>query len=200
MAIENGYATLAEWLEYAVEDAGTDTDDDALIEDMIEAASRFIDEKTQRTFYARTETRNFDVPPNKRVLILDDELLSLTSLTNGDSSTIATGDVRLYPLNNAPYSLVKIKSGSNEWWKADTDGDKEEAIKVEGSWGFSTTAPADVKQACMEIVKNLYGRRFGAEGEDSAVTLTVGGVVIEPTDISAFAASVIAKRRRIDLV
>ena len=77
MAIINGYATLAEF-KALLGITSTNATDDSIIEDCIEAASRYIDGKTRRTFYARTETRYFSVPDGgERQLDLDDDLLTI---------------------------------------------------------------------------------------------------------------------------
>jgi hypothetical protein len=71
-----------------------DTVDDALIEQCVEAASRAIDKHTNRTFYARTQTRLYNVPGwqtgFERVLYLDDDLLTVTTLTNAMHSTLCS--------------------------------------------------------------------------------------------------------------
>ena len=64
MTITNGYVTLDEYKKnyqrIGVDDV--DPEDDAFIEQAIEAASRWIDRETATQFYASTETRYFDVP------------------------------------------------------------------------------------------------------------------------------------------
>ena len=59
MAITNGYITLAEFKRYKGGMSVSNTGDDAVIEDMIEAASRFIDNMTGQYFYSDTGTRYY---------------------------------------------------------------------------------------------------------------------------------------------
>jgi hypothetical protein len=54
MTITNGYTTLAQFKEYLTPEAGTDTGDDALMEALIEMASRAIERHTGRVFYDTT--------------------------------------------------------------------------------------------------------------------------------------------------
>ncbi len=92
MAIVGGFTTLARYkAEYLVA-TSTSAADDAVIESLIESASRYIEgECYPRRFYATTETHYFDLPKggNGRTLFLDDYLLTATTLTNGDATTIA---------------------------------------------------------------------------------------------------------------
>ena len=176
MAITNGYATLAEFKLYK-KITTTDTDRDSVIEDIIEGASRDIDREVGRTFYARTETRYFDVPiDNSRLLRVDDDLLAITTLTNGDSNTIAATEYNLVPKNVAPYYGIRLKSGSAYYWNMDSSGNTEDVISIAGTWGWSSTAPNDIRQLCLAMSLNDYKKRFG-EGQQSA-TITAAGVVL----------------------
>ena len=159
MAITNGYATLAEFKLF--QDIGsTDTDDDKVIEDLVEASSRYIDRWTGRTFYARTETRYFDIPEG-RELEMDDDLLTITTLTNGDGGEIANTEYNLVPKNVSPYYAIKLKESSSEYWELDNDSNSEDVISVAGTWGFAATRPDDINFACLLIAASYYKRRFG---------------------------------------
>jgi len=180
MAITNGYATLAEFKAYKK----ITTDDlsrDAVIESIIEGASRDFDNETGRTFYARTETHYFDVPDG-RELWLDDDLLTVTTLTNGDDSTLADsdGDYSLIPRNHAPYYAVRLGLMSGLIWELDSEGNPEDVIELAGTWGYSTTAPHNVRQAVLQIAELDYDSRFGDGGTQGAVSITAAGVVITP--------------------
>ena len=88
--MKNSYVTRADFLEWVTpQDVTADAVDDSVIDDILEAASRYIDSQCHRAFYPRTETRSYDVP-NGRKLIVDDDLLAITTLTNGDDNTIAS--------------------------------------------------------------------------------------------------------------
>jgi len=181
MAIANGYATLAEFKLYVPIDS-TDTDDDKVIEDIIEAASRWVDSHCGgRTFYGRTETRYFDKPPG-RELRFDDDLLSITTLTNGDGDTIADTEYNFLPRNKAPYYGLKLKQSSTYAWAFDSDGNDEAVISIEGSWGYASTRPDDINLYCLELSKAAYNRRSGQSAEGVA-TITGAGVVITPQGV-----------------
>lgn len=194
MAITNGYCTLAEFKAYAIPKAGADAGDDAVLEDLIEAASRFIDGQTGRTFYARTETREFDIPEG-RELRLDDDLISVTTLTNGDGDTISSDDYVLLPANLAVKRAIKLKAGSAEIWELDSDGNAEQVISVAGSWGRYSSAPDDIKQATLAIARAANNRRAGQNTEGKA-RITAAGMVVEPIDVPEYAWRVIRRYAR----
>ena len=197
MAITNGYATLAEFKAWD-KISSTDTADDEVIEDIIEAVSRYIDGETSRTFYARTETRYFSVPyPRSRQLDLDDDLIAIAEdgLTNGNDETIASTEYNLIPKNVTPYRAIKLKASSTYYWTYDSDGNTEYVISVEGTWGYSTTAPHDIRQACLMIALSMYKRRFG-ENVSSTYKITAAGIVVTPQDVPSQAAKIIRKYNR----
>jgi hypothetical protein len=193
MAITNGYATLAEYKAYASIDS-TDATDDGVIEDLIESASRYIDAQTGRTFYARTETRYFSVP-GSRELRFDDDLLTITTLTNGNGTTIASTEYYFLPRNVSPKYALKLKEGSSTAWYPDSDSNYEYVISIAGTWGYTATRPDDISAACMEITKASYGRRKG-QNMQGVARVTAAGVVITPQDIPASAMAIIKRYRK----
>ena len=182
MAITNGYITLANF-KAMKNVTSTDTADDAVIERMIEQASRYMDAQTGRTFYAREDTRYFDVPGG-RELRLDDDLLTITTLTNGDGTELADTEYNLVPKNTAPHYAIKLKQGSSYYWNSDGSGNTEDVISVAGTWGYVDGAPMDVQQAVEDIVNRMYNRRYGTNN-DGQVKVTAAGVVVTPRDVSS---------------
>lgn len=133
-AIVNGYTTLAA-VKSLLNIASIDTGDDGVINDLITQTSRYIDDKTGRRFYPSVETHKFNTPDD-RELWLDDDLLSLTTLTNGDGDTIASTEYILQPANAYPKYAVRLKQVTNEYFETDDEGDSEQVISVLGWWGF----------------------------------------------------------------
>lgn len=196
MAISNGYATLTEYKNYE-RISSTDATDDSVIEDIIEAASRLIDTYTGRTFYARTETHYYNAPDGEYDLwINDDDLLTITTLTNGDGTTISASDYKLLPLNKSPKYQIYLKPSSNLIWAFDSNSESLGAITVLGTWGYSATAPDDIKQACLIIASAEYKRRFG-ENTSAAATVTGAGVVITPQGMPKSAVDILQKYRKL---
>lgn len=194
MTITNGYSTLAK-IKAVMRITTTDATDDGVIEDMITQASRIIDAQTRRTFYARTETHTYDAPEGASLYIDDDDLLTITKLTNGDAVEIANTKYKLYPLNQTAKWEIRLLDSTGLYWSATSSGDNDGAISVAGTWGYSSTTPADIEAACNDIVINAYHRRFG-ENTSGAATITGAGVVITPQDIPASAWAVIKTYRR----
>jgi len=193
MTISNGYTSLSEFKAWQSV-SSTDTTDDEVIEDIIEAASRYIDGETARTFYARTETRYFSVPKGRQ-LDLDDDLIAITTLTNGDANTIAATEYNLIPKNVTPYRAIKLKASSTYYWTHDSDGNSEYVISIAGTWGWAATAPHDIRQACLMIAMSMYKRRFG-ENVSSTYKVTAAGIVVTPQDVPSQAAAIIRKYNR----
>jgi len=192
MPITNGYATLAQFQQRAAIDDLAPVDD-AVIERLIEAASRYIDRYTGRTFYARSQTRHYDMPYGL-MLLLDDDLLTITTLTNGDGATIASTEYVLKPYNDPPYYAIDLV-GSTAGWQPNNNGVRR-AISVAGTWGYSSSAPTDITEACLQIAWHYYQRRFG-ENVSGIATVTAAGVIIAPEDIPNTAAALIKSYRKV---
>ena len=187
MAITNGYCTLAEYKLYS-KITSTDTNDDSVLEDIIEGVSRAIDTFTARTFYARTETRYYDTPEGQD-LQLDDDLLTVTTLTNGDGTVLTSQYYKLYPLNFPQKYMIRLTNTYG--WRIDPIAFQHGAISVAGTWGYSSTTPDDIKQICLYETQAEYHRRFG-ENMSTVATVTASGIVITP---QGFAASTLQKLR-----
>lgn len=190
MTITNGYTTLVK-VKALADITSTDATDDGYLEDLITQASRVIDNVTGRTFYARTETHYYDMPFSRELLVKDDDLLTVTSLTNGDGAVIPAAQYDLLPRNVSPKWAVRLKETSAYSWVSTSAGNIEGAITIAGTWGYSATTPADIESACNEIVVAAYHRRSGQNVTDT--TITSGGVVITPQGIPASARAILSR-------
>ncbi len=131
------------------------TVDDALLTFYIESAQDAITAHTRRTFDAGTveSTRYFPNDTytfNGSRLYLDDDLLTVSTLVNGDGGTISASGYWLQPRNTPPYGIIELKT--NEVWSFNTDGE----VAVTGVWGYSGTPPYDVQEACRELATYYY--------------------------------------------
>lgn len=209
----NEYCTLANLKAFA-HITSTDASDDAVLSGLILSTSRGIDAFLFRKFYSRSETHTFDVPDyavpyplslpgyagntHGRVLFLDDDLLSVTTLTNGDSTTIPSTEYNLYPLNEPAKRELRLKASSSYSFQSDTSGNNEGVISLAGVWGGVAGSPSvtsgwsgsasdaisgeimsRLELATKIIATDLYKKRTGQSGE-GAVTVTAAGVVIRP--------------------
>jgi hypothetical protein len=134
----------------------SDTTDDAVLEAIVESVSRAIDDFCGgRRFYAATQTRYYTSTSGRRLLV--DDLLSVTSIKtdddrDGDYETTWTATDYLL----APYN-AQLESVPQPYWRIEVapDGDYwfpvcvPRGVQIVGSWGFSSTTPDVVEQACL---------------------------------------------------
>jgi len=180
------YLTIAEFKSYA-SILSVDGVDDVVITNLITAASRYIDKFTNRRFYASTETHYIDVPRNgndRRMLYLDDDCLSVTTLTNGNTTVITSTYYHLLPLNSSPKYAIRLKDSSTYNWEPTSAGDRIGAITVAGSWGYCSTTPGDIKQACYEMALAAYRRRSTIGSGQMGGAILPSGVIVQPEDVS----------------
>lgn len=195
MTITNGYCTSAEFLAYSspkTSSGAMTTAQVTVVENIIESASRLIDNQTRKTFYATPASKNYDVPYGNQLDIEDDWLLSVGKITNGDGVEVTSGDYIFKPANTSPKYAIKLKDSSTVSWEFDASGNSEQVIAVSGSWGYTSTAPMDIKEACLEIASAWYKRRFG-ENMSSETVVEPSGIVITPKDIPVSAKSILNK-------
>lgn len=174
------YCTLAQVKGYL---GSEEVGDDALIEDLIDYSQSIIDAVTQKTFEAAADsTRYFDAVANVhgRTLWFDKPIVSITSITNGDGTTVSTSEYVKVPPNDAPYWGVTIKSDQSIYWTYDDA--HENAITVVGKWAYSTTAPNAIKHACIRLAAFLYRQRDSSSDFDRPVVVE-GAMTILPGDL-----------------
>ena len=114
------------------------------------------------------------------VLMLDKDLRSITGITNGDGTTITSTQYNLEPRNDPPYQYIRLKSGHS--WIFDTDGE----VAIDGNWGYTTTAPADITQATIRLTAYLY-RQKDASIFDVVADPSVGVITVPqgfPADVA----------------
>lgn len=179
------YITLAGFKSYVDELTGGvqssfTVAEDAVLQSFIDQAQAEIERVTERRFEAATATRYYrEDAVDGDTLHLDADLLSVTTLTNGDGTTITGTDFWLLPDNATPKTAIRLKSAAS--WAFGTDG----RIAVAGSWGFSATAPEDVKRCAYRLAWFYWSKRSAA-GETSVLGDSVVQVAAEyPADVKA---------------
>lgn len=113
-----------------------DTEDDNLLHHYAIKASRIIDRECARVFYPKVETRIYDIPKTRK-LKFDKDLLSVTTLTNGDDSEISSSEYFLLPYNESPKYALELEPASASIWQIDASGGRYQkgVIDVLGVWG-----------------------------------------------------------------
>lgn len=131
------YTTLTQ-VRRMITPAATDTNDDDILRRKIQAASGILRGRCRRSFVPYLATLRFDAVPGVRLtpyeLMLDEDLLAVTTATNGDGTTISSGNLVLRPLNAPPYHALCIKRSAGVTWAWDDDW--EQAISIAGVWGY----------------------------------------------------------------
>lgn len=164
-------------------------DDDDLIEDLIERAEIAIDTYTGRVFEADTETRYFErrhLSDDRFTLLMDRDLLTITTLTNGDSgaTVIPAANYWLVDANGGrnygpPYHGIRLKIDCDYSWEFDVDY----WVSVAGTWGYSTTAPLDIAHACIRLAGYYYAQKDAQVFDVTAIP--DAGVITVPQGIPA---------------
>ena len=193
--ITNGYATLSEYKTYQ-RITSADATDDTFIEAAIEAASRWIDRESGTRFYLATETRKYNIPLGNQPLLFDAHYQAITSVTNGDGSTITAGNFVTLPANVLPLWGLSLADRTGINWALSGTTGTIQAISITGTVGYSATAPKDIYLSCLEIAKAMYSRRFG-ENMATRTIITPAGVVQIPDGVPDWAAEAIANYRRV---
>lgn len=112
------------------------TADDALLLSLIAAASAEFARETGRVCVPYYAARLFDAPMHRPyALDVDEDLLEVTALTNGDGAAVAANVIQLRPLNAYPKWRIALQpSGGVSFGYADDPGG---AIRVQGWWGYA---------------------------------------------------------------
>lgn len=192
------YATLAEIRSYGRFDRA-DSGNDTLLEDLVTRVSRMIDKQTGYTFAPDADSTEYfqhDWHPalgGGRDLFLgmkQNPLLSVSSITNGDGTSISTDDVFLLPRGADRFHTVRLKEASAADWETDTD----EWIAITGRWGYSLTVPDDIKQAAIEAVLHIFHNRTDPQTERAQVS--ADGFVMTPADLPSRTRSIIQRYQK----
>lgn len=177
MAITNGYCTLAE-IKASLNI--TDSVDDTALESAVTAASRMIDDYTERFFYVNGSVGS---PVTRYYTALDpytiniDDITTVSEVATDDNfdrtfgTVWSTTDYMVEPINNPikswPYNRV-LAIGSYIF-----PYQLPQSVRVKGVWGFSAI-PAEVNMAALIQSSRLFGRRqspFGIAGSPDLGTV-----------------------------
>ena len=134
--MNNSYVTREDFLKWVTpQDTAADSVDDAVIDDILVAASRYIDGSCVREFYPFIATDYLDIPDSRELYVARD-LLSVVSFLNGNGTEIESTEYNLVPRNISPHYMIKLKSSSSIYWETDSDGEFESVIKLTSECGY----------------------------------------------------------------
>lgn len=141
----------------------TNTSGDALIGLLLTRAQAQAESYCDRTFVAPTTaaTRYYDAvrdtSDDRRTLYLDDDLATIVTVVNGDGETVATTHYTTEPRHATPYRSLRLTQRADTLWTYDDA--PEDAIQVNGRWGYATAAPADVQHAVIRLAAYMYAQK-----------------------------------------
>jgi len=171
--------------------------DNPLLQQAIQAAQVYIESQTNRVFEAATDTRYYRRDALDRddntILHLDGDLQSVTTLTNGDTAgtAIAATDYWLLHRNyGPPYRAIQLYRNEGVYWEFDPDC----WVSVLGSWGYSTSAPYDIRRACTVLAAYLYRQKDAQMFETTAIVES--GAIAIPQGIPATVDRILARYKR----
>jgi len=166
------YTTKQQIENYLQIDISSDLD--TQVASWIDMVEKYIDTYTDRSFDATVSIKKYE--GGGQELFVDD-LLSVTSIwmvendatSDASSVELSTTDYYLRQGDNAnrtPYNKIEIsENGQYNYFR-----DGQLNILVEGSWGYSSTVPADIKMVATKLVSSI----IRAGKSDNVKTFTEG--------------------------
>ena len=171
MTITNGYVTLSELKAY-LDIPNADTTEDALLEQIVEAASRSIDRIAGRRFYLDVNASARYYRTRDPYSLLVDDIGSTTDLAvaldtsgGGTYPTAAAynTDFILEPLNAAamgrPWTIVTMVGA----YLFPYPVNNRPGVRVTARWGWPTV-PDDIVEATLILCADLYKRKSSVGG------------------------------------
>lgn len=142
----------------------TDTTWDDLLAGSLAWATAWIDGNCHRHFRQFSQTRYFlrdALDPDYfgqmyrennrflagRVLLVDEDLLSVSSLKNGDGTVLGSSLYWLEPRNEVPHFGIRLKSDNVWTWDIDS------WVEVTGQWGYSADPPPEIQNICLRLAE-----------------------------------------------
>lgn len=165
----------------------TDDTSDADLDLLISAASQAIDKfcnvpdggfcVTADTthYYTRENLRHglTDVggwPFTGSRLVFDMPCISITTLTDAGGQTFSSNQYRLGPYNNSPKRWLELLSMVT--WSWNVDG----RITVTGKFGYATSTPDIVREACAAYAAWMF-KRWQAALQDATANADLGQII-----------------------
>lgn len=174
ITVSESLTTQAAGASYTIQKWGMDFAD-PIMEQIINTASRAIDNYCRRQFFTEVQTRYFKASCYSAIALNDFSTMAGTGAgvktdIDGDGTfetTWSASDYVLWPYNaytdGRPFTEVRIADNGNHYFPTDV----EKGVEITGTWGYSATAPEAVKEACLILAARLYRRKdapFGVSG------------------------------------
>ncbi len=109
------------------------------IDSAIESGARAVDSLLHRTLYPVKATYSFDYPngdsPSYRIRFNEYDLISATSVTNGDGTAVPLANTIPQPQDGPPYTSIEVNRGTVSAFSAGSTNQR--AVSIAGMWGYS---------------------------------------------------------------
>ncbi|MCC6615933.1 MAG: phage gp6-like head-tail connector protein [Anaerolineae bacterium] len=182
----------------------SETDDDTLIGSLATGAQKIIEAKLGRVFEAASDSaRTFDALADteldeygwrRNLVFYGADLCSITSIVNGDGTTIASTKYVTLPKNVTPYYGIRLKASSGYAWEYEDD--PEDAITITGKWAYSASAPDDIVHATIRLAAYLYKQKDTQQVFEQVLT-SPGGVLRMPSKLPTDVIELLEPYRRL---
>ena len=182
MAITNGYTTLTQLKAKLLPEGATFTTNDTMMENSIEAVSRWIDAYCGRIFYTTSsETRVYT--PITSHLVVTDDIATITSVkldigARTYPTTLASTDYDTLPFNTSStvmpiMGLTVAPNGSYNFYPS-----INKSVQIVGTFGVPSgcTWLEQVREACEIQCARIYKRKdapFGVTGTGALGQISV---------------------------
>lgn len=160
--------------------AASDTADDPRLLVALQSAAAHLERLVGRRFCPRIAALRHDFT-NSAELLLDDDLLELTALTNGDGSSIPSQNILRLP-ESGPAGVLRLTGGSVFTWTQTP----VQAISVTGIWGWHDRWSAAWRESA-DIVQNnplsanatslMVSDADGADGDGETPRFQIGHLI-----------------------
>lgn len=182
----------------------TSSGDDAILATFCEMAQDEIERYTKRVFEAPADTTRWFTPLDNQhggdllrdgyTLCFDTDLVSITTIVNGDGATLPSGTYIALPLNLPQKESVKIKNNVQYFW---TYADEPVgAVAITGRWAWSITPPPAVVLAAYMLAHYFYDRKN--DSSSNRDVLSSDGVVIAAAKIPGDIFKLLAPFQKLD--
>ena len=176
------YTTTAEVKAYL---EITSNELNSLIERCVDGTTEVINNYCRQTFESHGQgqasalyTRYFhainDVCEEKTILRLDKPLSLISSITNGDGTSITSGQYVTQPYTDKPFHCIILTDGT-KWTYTTTPWG---AIQVYGHWSYSINTPEEIALAATELAAFYFQKRQSNMESDRAVVSDDGTLLL----------------------
>ncbi len=167
--------------------------DEALLTDLLEGSSLFIERITGRQFHPEPETDDEDAVA-KTFSTHGQEFVTVPDLREIESATLGGAEIDAYTESAGSGYVISGTLPTPSLWLSGLDYPTltRNDLVITGYWGFSPV-PADIKDACLRLAARGYKER--AAGFSDSVSDAEGGLLSYFRQLPAFVQAVVNSYR-----